>query len=288
MKHTSTSKKSKSSKRAEPAHGSKRSVKGGVALVATLCLVSLGAISANPIAGGSNDTPSPSTLDETRLTMDKWIETQQILSKERKDWQQGKEILVGRLELVKNEVAALEEKIKQAEAGVVEANKKRDALLAENEQLKTAGAQLTTGVTGLEAEVHKLFKAMPEPVQTKLQPLAQRIPEDPTTTKVSAAERYQNVLGILNELNKNNNEITVSYEVHTLADGKPAEVQAIYVGLGQAYYVSASGEAGIGRPTTEGWKWEPTKAVAGDVSTALEILQGKHTPVFVALPVKVQ
>jgi len=220
--------------------------------------------------------------------MDKWIETQQIISKERKDWQQGKEILVGRLELVKNEVAALEEKIKQAESGVAEASRKRDALLAENDQLKAAGAQLSEGVTGLEGQVRKLFKAMPEPVQMKLQPLAQRIPEDPASTHVSAAERYQNVLGILNELNKNNNEITVSYEVHTLANGKPAEVQAIYVGLGQAYYVSASGEAGIGRATADGWTWEPSKAVAGDVLRALEILQGKHTPDFVALPVKIQ
>ena len=96
------------------------------------------------------------------------------------------------------------------------------------------------------------------------------------------------MLGILNELNKANNEITVSYEVHDLADGKPSEVQAIYVGLAQAYYVSASGEAGIGRPARDGWKWEPSKAVAGDVLMALEILQGKHTPAFVPLPVKLQ
>ena len=54
--------------------------------------------------------------------MGKWIETQQIISKERKDWQQGKEILLGRLELVKQEVATLEEKIKQAETSVAEAD----------------------------------------------------------------------------------------------------------------------------------------------------------------------
>jgi Protein of unknown function (DUF3450) len=74
--------------------------------------------------------------------------------------------------------------------------------------------------------------------------------------------------------------------VHTLADGKPAEVKVIYVGLAQAYYVSASGEAGIGRPSPEGWQWEPSKAIADDVSNALEILQGKQSPAFVPLPVK--
>ena len=105
---------------------------------------------------------------------------------------------------------------------------------------------------------------------------------------VTAAERFQNVLGVLNELNKSNNEIAVNYEVRTLADGRPSEVKVVYVGLAQAYFVSPGGEAGIGRPGVDGWVWEPTKTAAGDVLIALEILQGKHTPAFVPLPVKIQ
>jgi hypothetical protein len=238
--------------------------------------------------GNVDNMPAPPTLEETRLMMDKWIETQQIISRERKDWQQGKEILLGRLELIKKEVTTLEEKTGQAEAGVTEASKKRSDLIAENDQLKAANTLLTEAVTGMEGEVRLLFKALPEPVQAKLQPLYQRIPEDTAKTRVSAAERFQNVLGILNELNKTNNEITVSYEVHHLADGKPSEVRAMYVGLAQAYYVSARGEGGIGRPTGDGWKWEPSKAVASEVLMALEILDGKRTPDFVHLPVKIQ
>jgi len=102
------------------------------------------------------------------------------------------------------------------------------------------------------------------------------------------SERFQNILGILNEVNKANNEITVAYEVHNLSDGKPSEVQAIYVGLAQAYFVSARGEAAIGRPGPDGWTWEPSKTVAGDLTTALEILQGKQSPAFVPLPVKLK
>ena len=230
----------------------------------------------------------PQSLEETRLTMDKWIETQQIISRERKDWQQGKEILAGRVELVKNEIATLTEKIAQAQTSVADANKKRDELLVENDNLKAVGAQLTEAVTGMEAEVRRLYKSLPAPLQQRLEPLAQRIPEDPANTKVSAAERFQNVLGILNELNKANSEITVNYEVHNLADGRPSEVQAIYAGLAQAWFVSGSGEAGIGRPSADGWQWEPAPRIAGDVLMAVEILQGKQSPAFVPLPVKLQ
>src|ERR1044071_7677120 len=77
--------------------------------MAAMCLLSSGAMSADQNAGqgdlGASATKpaaeNPPTLEETRLTMGKWIETQQIISKERKDWQQGKEILVSRLDLVK-------------------------------------------------------------------------------------------------------------------------------------------------------------------------------------------
>jgi hypothetical protein len=257
-------------------------------LAAALCILSSLALSADKSPSPAQSVKTPPTLEETRLTMGKWIETQQIISRERKDWQQGKEILQGRLELVKKEIATLREKTAQAESSVAESDNKRNDLLAENEQLKAAGAQLTEAVTAMEVEVRKLFKRVPEPIQTRLQNLYQRIPEDPAKTRVSVAERFQNVVPILDALNKANNEITVSLEVHNLADGKPSEVTAIYVGLAQAYYVSAKGEAGIGRPTADGWKWEPSQAVARDVLTALEILQGKHTPAFVPLPVKLQ
>lgn len=266
--------------------GKRRTALAAPLLAGAACIVSFGAMSARQDGGGA--AKSEPTLEEIRLIMGKWVETQQIISKERNDWQQGKEILLGRLELVKKESAGLEEKIQQAQASVAETDAKRDALQVENDQVKAVGAQLTEAVTRMEAEVRRLFKTMPEPIQTKLQPLYQRIPEDPANTRASVAERFQNVLGILNEVNKANTEITVGYEVHTLADGKPSEVRALYVGLAQAYFVSPGGEAGIGRPTPEGWQWEPSKAIAGDLLIALDILQGKHSPAFVPLPVTIR
>jgi len=231
----------------------------------------------------------PATLDETRLTLNKWIETQQIISKERNDWQQGKEILQGRVELVGKEVGVLKDRIAQSELAVAESNKKRDELVADLDQLKAVTAQLSDAVTTMEGQVRKLAKLMPEPVSTKLLPLMQRIPADPTNTRVSTAERFQNVLGILNELNKANSEISVSYEIRTLADGSSSEVQVFYVGLAQAYYISPRGLAGIGHPTEDGWKWESASAATSNqIMQALEIIQGKQTPSFVPLPISIK
>lgn len=240
-----------------------------------------------PADGGAKATPA-ATLDDTRTVLDKWIETQRILAKERKDWQQGKEVLEARLELLKHEVAALEQKIGELRESGTKADAKKRALQADEAVLQATLGQLAAEVTAMEAEVKKLFPALPEPLQEKVRQLHERIPADAAATKVTAAERFQNVLGILQEVDKANGEITVAYEVRALADGKPSEVKTIYVGLGQAFYVSAGGGSGIGRPGPAGWQWEPAKTVGKDVLQALEILQGKHSPAFVPLPVSIR
>src|SRR5262245_58363482 len=84
----------------------------GAVISALLCVLTAGGMSAdqdakqdsNPNAAQTPPQSAPAaapTLEETRITMGKWIETQQIISKERKDWEQGKQILAGRLDLVK-------------------------------------------------------------------------------------------------------------------------------------------------------------------------------------------
>ena len=259
-------------------------------LTAVLGLLAAGSAAATQ--GGDRPAPVSTTagsaVDEARLSLGKLYETEQILSRERKDWQQGKDILLGRLEVVRQEKATLEEKIEQGKAAAAEVEAKKAALVAEKDALVAVGTQLTEAVTRLEGDVRRLFRALPEPTQQKLQPLFLRIPEDAATTRVAVAERYQNVLGILNELNKANNELTVGFEVHKLSNGKPSEVQVLYVGLAQAYFLSGGGDAGIGRPSSEGWQWEGSPAAAGEIRKAIEIQQSKQSPAFVPLPVRLQ
>jgi FtsZ-binding cell division protein ZapB len=243
---------------------------------------------AAPAPAAASEPSDRPGLEETRLTLAKWIETQQIIAKERNDWQQGKEILEGRIELVGKEVSVLKEKIAESVKAVAESDQKKERLVAENEQLKATAAQLATAVSVMEGQVRGLAKRMPQPVAERLAPLLQRIPTEASTTRVTVAERFQNVLGILNEMNRANSEISLAYEIRTLADGSSSEVQVIYVGLAQAYYLSPRGEAGIGIPGDDGWTWKPAPEIAGQLLVALEVIQGKHPPAFVPLPVEIK
>ncbi len=243
-------------------------------------------VSAGPTAPGATQADA---LERARLTLGKWIETQQIISRERNDWSQAKEVLQGRVELVGKEVNVLQERIALTQKSIAESDKERDALTQRLEALKSTSGELDSAVKALEERIKSLLSKLPDPLATKLQPLVQRMPSGEAASRISTAERFQNVLGILNELNRANSEITVSYEVRKLADGSSTEVQVIYIGLAQAYYISPRGDAGIGRPGPDGgWNWTADKSIAGDILLALEVIQGKHPPTFVPLPLTIQ
>jgi hypothetical protein len=231
------------------------------------------------------DEPTP---DSTRETLAKWVETQQLIAKEKRDWADGKEILTSRIDVIKGEIEAVKTKLADARRTAGETNAKKAGTIAESEALHEVGAGLATEAGELEAGLKALLPRLPEPLRDKVKLLFDRMPADAASTKVSLAERYQNVAGILNEINKFNNDITMVTEVRTLSDGKPSEVRTVYVGLAQAYYVSPKGEAGIGRPGAASWEWTAAPASAAQIAEAVEILQNKAKPRFIALPVKVQ
>ncbi len=147
---------------------------------------------------------------------------------------------------------------------------------------------LADRVAAYESKVRTLYKSVPDPLREKSDPLYRRIPSDSSSTSVSLAERFQNVLGILNEMNRLNGEITVATEVRALSDGKPSEVKTIYVGLAQAYFISARNEAGVGYPGPDGWVWQARNDIARDVNIAIQILLNTTKPHFIPLPVTIK
>ena len=247
------------------------------------------ALFASGLAFAASDPSGRSaTADGARASLAKWVEAQQLIAKEKQDWQQGKQILQSRIDAVNGELAALEERLADSRRTASEANGKKAGEVAENNTLQKAGLELSSWVAGLESGLRTLETRLPEPLLQKVKPLYDRMPADPSATNVSLAERYQNVVGILNEVGKFNNDITMVTEVRTLTDGKPAEVRTVYVGLAQAYFVSPKGDAGIGRPGASGWEWSSAREIAPQIEQAVEVLQNKAKPRFVSLPVKVQ
>lgn len=225
--------------------------------------------------------------DETgRATVEKWIETRRLISQEKQDWRIGRDVLESRVGIIQKETAALQEKIGQATNETADVDRKLADLSSQEQQAQAASERMRVVIADAETRVKALLERTPEPVREKVKQLSQRLPQNSADTKIGLPERYQNVIGILNELGKANGEIARVTEIRDLG-GKPTQVETVYVGLAQAYYVSAAGEAGIGRPGANGWQWQPSNALAPRISEIIQMLQNKASAQFVSLPVKI-
>ncbi len=232
---------------------------------------------------------SGSDVDKTRASLEKWVETSRIISQEKHNFELAREMLSERIELVSREIESLRGKISEAKESITEADKKQAELLQENEKLKEITGSLNSMAIDLEGKTKELLKRLPDPIRERVIPLSQRIPNSPAVTKLSLSERFQNIIGILNEVNKFNREITVTSEVRKLPDGTSAEVTALYIGIGQAYYVNGRGDvAGIGTASPDGWVWMPANESAVQIAQAIAIFKNETAAAFVPLPIEIR
>jgi hypothetical protein len=244
-----------------------------------------------PQAPAATQQPAQSA-DNTRATLERWVEARKQSSKARSDWRVEKESLQERIDVVRRQIATLKERIAETEKSISAADQQKTQLQADGAKIKVTTDRLEAGVASLEEQVRALLPRLPDPIQQKVAPLSQqfRAPvEGVAQKKLSVGARFGNVLGVLNLVQKWNNEVSVTSEVRTLPDGTTAEVACIYFGLGQAFYVSAKGDAaGVGVGTPEGWKWTPRNEAAKAIQTAIDVYQSKAMASFVALPFEIQ
>ncbi|MFO1497955.1 MAG: DUF3450 family protein [Verrucomicrobiota bacterium] len=224
-------------------------------------------------------------LNETRSTLEKWVETRQLVSRTRSDWQSDKEMLQQTADLLERELKGIEEQFSKLGTNSTQVEKERlqaEALLnTSNEALEQAKAF----TAGFEPRIRELVPQLPLPLQELLKPLLNRLPAEPAQTKMMATERIQVVIGILNELDKFNSAVSVFSEKRQNGKGEEVAVETVYVGLGAAYFVNdLSDFAGVGRPGPTGWEWNPKQEIASSVREVIRIYRNERPARFVALP----
>lgn len=280
-----------------------------ITVLAPMCVASLvllaGAAqnspaSATPAAQASESAPTTTPaeltpaevterIEATRDTLEKWVETRRLLSEEKRDWALAKDMLTSRAEILRGEVTEVDGRITEAEKSITDADRKAADLVAKNDALKLASSELAAMAATLETRTKDLVKRLPDPIREKLRPLTQRLPEDPTKSELPLSTRFQNIVGIVNEVNKFNRELTVTSEVRKLADGSSAEVTAVYLGLAQGYYVGGGGKlAGVGGATENGWTWTAANEYAPQIAKVVAILKNENPAEFVPVPLGVK
>ncbi|MEZ5978089.1 MAG: DUF3450 family protein [Planctomycetota bacterium] len=224
----------------------------------------------------------------TREAMKAWVENNRMISKARSDWQVEQQVLKDRIVLMTDEIARTRAATEEASQSIGSLDEELAGLLEDDESLKAAVGALEEAVADAERRIKALVPSLPEPLLAQIESLTKRLPDDPADAKVNLPARFIAVAGILQLIDRFDQQVTTDSTIVTLPSGQNASVATIFLGLGQAYYVTSDGQnAGVGRPTPEGWVWTAANDAGPQILEAIRIADGDSAPGYVQLPVKV-
>ncbi len=228
-------------------------------------------------------------IDEPRTNIEKWVEARQLLSKEASDWREQHETMTFRVNLLKEEIEALEKQIEDSRKDVSLADAKRSEMKAEENRLRAAVKVVQDIVPRYEQIILNLSRVFPQPLLERTKSLLAQIPKDPQNTTLSTSDRIILILGILNEVDKFNGNITVASELREIDTGDTVEVKTLYLGLAQAYFVDSNQQyAKSGSLVGGEWVWVEQNDHAHDIWTAIAMYENVIKPaLFINLPVTI-
>ena len=228
------------------------------------------------------------TISETRNTLEQWVKTKQLNSKEKNDWIIEKAILKDTKVLLSNERERLNAEIEEINTSTSDAEANRQKLTTEKEALSAGSDVVLNKIGDLETHVKSIIKTFPEPLVSQLQQVITRIPKDSDNTKLSMGERVQNIVAILTLADKFNTTLTISSDSREISDDKTIQVTTMYWGLAGAFYVDSTGEyAGVGKPGSEGWEWAEVQNAGPELKKLLEIYEGTEDIQFISAPASI-
>lgn len=224
-------------------------------------------------------------VNDTRSTIDQWVETRQIISKESSQWDIEKGLLEKTHALLTSEVARLDSELKDLKESASASDEERTSLAAKKESLKAATKVVASSIGSLETSLKTIIPSLPAPLIEKIRPLIRRLPDNPDKTDLSLGQRVQNIVGILSQTDKFNTTITATSEAREFEAGKVVQVTTLYMGLASAYYVDDSGKyAGVGIPTADGWDWPVIEGIGSQIKQLVEIYEGTGEIQFIKVP----
>jgi len=106
---------------------------------------------------------------------------------------------------------------------------------------------------------------------------------------MTAAERLQVLVGILNELDKFNSGISVFNAKRRNDKGDEIAVETVYVGLGAAYFANEAGDfAGRGTSGASGWDWQVRSDLGPSIREVIRIYRNEPPAHFISLPATIR
>lgn len=235
---------------------------------------------------------SKDPLDQSKENMRLWLETAQKRQAEENSWKADQEILANYKEGLLAEKATYQKQIEEARQRAQAADQQSSDKINQRDQLIAAEKALAAHLRGLEEEFAKQIPFLPTPL-LKMPKMAVGIetlkknlslPADQQSDDVG--KRSANLTEMIAEVEKFQQNITVSNELHKNAAGHEYNMQVVYLGIAAAYAVNEDASVAlVGSPQSDGWKFNERNDIATDIKKLIMTATTEKDISFTPLPV---
>lgn len=248
-------------------------------------------VAATPVFAIAEPAVKPDQL------MDDWLNLEIQKGQLQSSWNLREQDLEQRLNLMDIELRRLNEVAAQRVEAVSDVDQRRADLLQKQETLEQEQASMTEQLKKTHLRIRSLMPRLPPPLQTEWQTQIDFVAED----AASNSEKLERMLTLFKMAEEFDSRIALHRgELNIDGEGQNSllvQVNQIYLGVGQGWYVSDDGKLyGYGRATPQGWKWWHGEAASAEIGKPLHaaqitevygMLQNPTAADFVSLPVKI-
>lgn len=248
------------------------------------CLILL--LTCAPLSAFTQDATPPNVIQEK---VQQWVQAKKTLAAERADWAEEKQRLIDLNQIRRAELTELQAVVTNLTGRLDAAVTKRADLEKSETTLKGELAAMEQRLAAWETALRPKLATLPTPLRVSLREPIGRI-ESPSS-KATVDVRVRDLVFILAETAAFHHDLRVHSELREI-DGDAREVDVLYLGLAQAYYVNKSGTlAGRGTPSKGGskggggWTWTARNELAEDIRVAIDMARKDRAPGMVRLPI---
>jgi hypothetical protein len=225
--------------------------------------------------------PDNAAIIQLRETISKIVDVQTTESEERLEWKSDKAEFAALLELHARELKLLDEELTKAGNSAPSHEEATAEMKTQIANLKKVRSLASEAVARNIPRITQIAKRVPAPLikeaETELANLQSWKPSDEPRDALRA------ILEVLAKAEQFNRRLTRTTEI---LDGR--EVQVLYLGLAQAFYMDRKDKAGVGQPNAEKWEWKSNPAIRSELTAAFETLDKKRPPAMVTLPLEIR
>jgi hypothetical protein len=217
---------------------------------------------------------------EARALVKQWVQVEQTISQEQRDWTVQKSAMNDLIDLYQTETSLIEEELEAAGTSTDEVDGKMEALKKQTADFKKQREELELITLKQSKDLLDLAKNFPEPLKEQIKVELAVIDDTESTLR----ERSVALLNALKAAGQFNNMITYT-DLEQVVGGTKRQLRVLFLGLGQAFYVSGD-QAGIGKPVNGEWKWREVPNSRARIAKAIAIYQKTARPELISLPVE--